>query len=144
MVNVAIWIPDCDSHSPVLLDLFLLMLVFVLQSVFLHWEVLIMLLSQLPLTFHYIHNRMHHFITQLVLIGTVFVIIWEMFHGRIYLNLALGTFGKLSIVLSTLENLLYIPPLFNSPQCSLLHLIKQNCLMKTFQRTLIFMTQVSL
>ena len=43
--------PDCDSHSPALLDFFLLMLVFVLQWFFFHWEILIMLLSQFPLTF---------------------------------------------------------------------------------------------
>ena len=38
--------------------LFLLMLVFVLQWLSLHWETLIMLLPQFPLTFHQIHNRM--------------------------------------------------------------------------------------
>ena len=39
-----------------------------------------------------------------------------------------------------------IPPLFNSTaqRLCLLHLIKQNCLLKTFLRTLILMTQVSL
>ena len=42
---------------------FLLRLVFVLQWLSLHWEILIMLLSQFPLTFHQIHNRMPHFIT---------------------------------------------------------------------------------
>ena len=57
MVNFRTRIPDCDSHSPVLLDLFLLILVFVLQWQSLYWEILIMLLSQFPLTFHYIHNR---------------------------------------------------------------------------------------
>ena len=36
--------------------LFLLMLVFVLQWLFLHWEILIMALSQFPLTFHHTHN----------------------------------------------------------------------------------------
>ena len=41
---------------------FLLMLVFVLQSLSLHWEILIMLLSQFPLTFQLIHNGMPHFI----------------------------------------------------------------------------------
>ena len=40
---------------------FLLMLVFVLQWLSLHWEILIMLLSQFPLTFHQIHNGMPHF-----------------------------------------------------------------------------------
>ena len=58
-------------------------------------------------------------------------------------NLALGTFGKLLIVFSTKVNLLY---LLNSPawRCCLLHLIKQNCLLKTFLITLIMMTWVSL
>ena len=42
--------------------LFLPTLVFVLQWLSLHWEFLIMLLSQFPLTFHQIHNRMPHFI----------------------------------------------------------------------------------
>ena len=59
--------------------LFLLMLVFVLQWLSLHWEILIMLLSQFPLTFHHIHNDLSRFIallmTILVLIGMVFVII---------------------------------------------------------------------
>ena len=67
----------------------LLMLVFVLQWLFLHWESS-MLLSHFPLTFYHIHNEMPCFIAVLmiifVLIGTVFMIIWEMFHGRISLN----------------------------------------------------------
>ena len=62
MVNFPTWIPDCDSHSPALLDFFLLMLVFVLQWLSLHWEILIMLFSQFPLTFHQIHNGMPCFI----------------------------------------------------------------------------------
>ena len=78
MVNFPTRIPDCDSHSPALLDLFLLMLVFVLQWLSLNWEILIMFLSQFPLAFHQIHIEMTHVITQLltilVLIGTVFVI----------------------------------------------------------------------
>ena len=37
MVKFPTRIPDCDSHSPVLLDFFLLMLVFVLQWISLHW-----------------------------------------------------------------------------------------------------------
>ena len=44
-------IPVSDSHSPALLDFFLLTLVFVLQWLSLHREILIRLLSQLPLTF---------------------------------------------------------------------------------------------
>ena len=70
--------------------LFLLMLVFVLQWLSLHWKILIMLFSQFPLTFHQIHNGMPRFIAQLMiilmLIGKVFVIISEMLHGKISLN----------------------------------------------------------
>ena len=51
MVSFSTRIPDCDCHSPALLNLFLLMLVFVTQSLSLHWAILIILLSQFPLTF---------------------------------------------------------------------------------------------
>ena len=51
MINFPTRIPDCHSHSPALLDLFLLTLVFVPQWLALHWEILIMLLSQFLLTF---------------------------------------------------------------------------------------------
>ena len=58
-------------------------------------------------------------------------------------NLALGTFGELLIVSSTKVNLLYL--LYSMDQrCCLLDLIKQNYLLKTFPRTQILMTQVSL
>ena len=51
-------------------------------------------------------------------------------------NLALVTSGELLIVFSTKVNLLYL--LYSTAQrCCLLHLIKQNCLLKTFLRTLI-------
>ena len=87
MVNFLTQITDCDSHSPALLDLLLLMLVFVPQWLSLHWEIL---LSQFPLTFYQTHNDMLHFIAYLtaipVLIGKVFVNIWEKFHERISLN----------------------------------------------------------
>ena len=43
--------------------LFLLTLVFVLQWLSFHWEILIMFLSQFPFTFHQIHNVMLRFIT---------------------------------------------------------------------------------
>ena len=78
------------SVLPFWISFFFLMLVCVLQWLSLHWEILIMLLSQFPLTFHLIHNRMPHFIallmTILVQIGMVFVIFWEMFHERMSLN----------------------------------------------------------
>ena len=71
---------------------FPLMLVFILQWFSLHWEILIML-SQFPLPFYQIFNGVPPFIAQLmailVLIGMVFVIISEMFHGSISLNLVL-------------------------------------------------------
>ena len=58
-------------------------------------------------------------------------------------NLAVRTFGKLAIVFSTKVDLLYL--LYSTARrCCLLHLIKQNCLLKTFLRTLILMNQVSL
>ena len=69
------------SHSVWLfwISFFLLMLVFVPQWLSLHLEILIMFLSQFPLTFHHIHNKIPHFIkllmTILVLIGLVFMII---------------------------------------------------------------------
>ena len=54
-------------------------LCFVLQWLYLHWEIVIMLSSQFPLTFNQIQNRIPCFIAQLmtilVLIGTVFMII---------------------------------------------------------------------
>ena len=72
------------------ISFFLLMLVRVLQWLSLHLEILIKFSSQIPLTFHHFHNGMPRFITFLmtifVLIGSVFVITWEMFHGRISLN----------------------------------------------------------
>ena len=56
-------------------------------------------------------------------------------------NLALGTSGKLLIVFSTKANLLYLH-YSTAQRCCLLHVIKQNCLLKTFLRTLILMTRV--
>ena len=94
MVNFPTRIPDYDSHSPALLDLFFfLILVFFLQSLSLHWEILIMLLSQFPLTFQQIHNGMPHFITKLYDYSHAD---WDGlrnhlgdFHGKISLNLVL-------------------------------------------------------
>ena len=55
----------------------------------------------------------------------------------------LRTFGEFLIALSTKVNLLYLR-YSTAQRCYLLHLIKQNCVYKTFLRTLILMTQVSL
>ena len=69
---------------------FLLILLFVVQWLFHHWEILIMFFCQFPLTFYHIHNGISCFIALLmailVLIGMVFVIIWETFHGRMSLT----------------------------------------------------------
>ena len=62
IVNFPAWIPGCDSHSPAILDLLLLILAFILQWPSLHWEILFMLLSQFPLTFHQTQKGISHFI----------------------------------------------------------------------------------
>ena len=75
MVNFPTQIPDCDSHSPALLDFFLSSDTSICSTMaFSPLEIQIMLLSQFPLTFHEIHNRTSRFII-LVLIGMVFMII---------------------------------------------------------------------
>ena len=56
---------------------------------------------------------------------------------------SLRTFGRLPLVFSTKVNLLYLLCSVDQRRC-FLHLIKQNCLPKTFLRTLILMTQLSL
>ena len=58
-------------------------------------------------------------------------------------NLALDTFGKLLIVFSAKVNLLYLLYSMTLRGC-LLHLIKQNCLLNTFLKTLTLISQVSL
>ena len=58
-------------------------------------------------------------------------------------NLAFRTLAKLRIVFSETVNMLYLFFSTAQRQC-LLHLIKQNCFLKTLLRTLILMTQVSL
>ena len=52
MVNSPMRIRDCDSHSHLSHIFFLLMLVFVLQWLSLHWEILIMLFHQWDALFH--------------------------------------------------------------------------------------------
>ena len=49
-------------------------------------------------------------------------------------NLGLGTFGELLIVFSTKGNLLYILS-STTRKCCLLHLIKENCLLKTSENS---------
>ena len=73
---------DLECHSPVLLELFfLLVLVLVLKWLSLVWEALIILFSWFPLTFLQTQKGMPLLIVQLMVIlmltGTIFVIIWE-------------------------------------------------------------------
>ena len=78
MVNFPTQIPDCDSHSPALLDLFISSDASICSTVALpplgNSDHVVVLFA-----FHHIHNGMSHFITLLVtifgLIGMVFVII---------------------------------------------------------------------
>ena len=63
MVNFPTRIPDCDSHSPALFGLFLSFNASICSTMASpHWEILIMFLSQFPLTFQVIHNGMFNFI----------------------------------------------------------------------------------
>ena len=53
IVNFPSWIPDCDSQSRALLDLLISSDASICSTMaFLQWEILVMLLSQFPLTFH--------------------------------------------------------------------------------------------
>ena len=124
MVNFFTQIPDWFSQLCPFGSIYFLMLVFVLQWLSLHWEIMIMLLSQLPLTFHHIHIGMPCFIqllmTILVLTGMVFVIFWEMFHGKISLNSVLMLLLVNFVNRFTLE-LMYIS-LIKNIRLSLTHL----------------------
>ena len=66
IANFPTRIPDCNSQCPALLDLFLcfflLKLVFALQWLSFYWEILIMLLSQSPLTFRHTQSGIPRFI----------------------------------------------------------------------------------
>ena len=80
MVNFLTRIPDCDSHSPALLDLIFSPEASICSRwLSLYWELMIMFLSQFPFTFHHIHNWMPRFIELLMallaLTETVFLII---------------------------------------------------------------------
>ena len=58
-------------------------------------------------------------------------------------NLALVTFGEFPVLFSTKVNLLYL--LYSTARRScLLHVIKQNCLLKTFLRTILDDSGISL
>ena len=75
IVNFPTWIPDCDFHSSAFLDLFISSgeLVFVLQWLSLHWEILILWLSQFLLTSHQPQNGMPRFTVELM---TILLLMW--------------------------------------------------------------------
>ena len=81
MINFPTRIPDfCDSHSPTLLDLFLLMLVFVSRRFSCHWK----FWSCYYLSFQ---MGMSLFIAQLMAISVLTgMVIWEILHCRTSLN----------------------------------------------------------
>ena len=60
IVNFSTWVTDCDRPSPALLDFLLSMVAFDLQWPSLPWEILIMLLSQFPLTFRQTEKGMSY------------------------------------------------------------------------------------
>ena len=115
IVNFPTRIPDCDSHSPALLDLFLSSDASICST----------------MAFPPLGNSDH------------VVVSVSIDFPSLPRNLALGTFGELLIVFSTKVNLLYL--LYSTDRrCCLLHLIKQNYLLKTSPRTQILMTLISL
>ena len=89
MVNFPTRIPDCDSHSPALLDFFLSSDASICSTMAFPLlgnsdHVIVSVSMDFP------SFRMPRFITlpmtSPMLIGTIFVIVLEMFHGRISLN----------------------------------------------------------
>ena len=110
IVNFPNRIPDCDSHSPVLLDFLFFWRCICSTIVSLHWKTLIML-SQFPLTFSsnskqyaptgcpvlsyslwlfscWVHGLCDHLrdVPWEDIFRDIFVIIWVMLHGRISLS----------------------------------------------------------
>ena len=81
LVNFPTWIPDCDCHNPALLDFFLSCYASLCSTMAPPHRVILIMLSQFPLTFGQTQNGIPRFIALLmnivVLIETVFVIIWE-------------------------------------------------------------------
>ena len=91
MVNFPTQIPDCDSHRPAILDLFFLKLVFVVQSLSLHWESLIIVVS---VSIDFLVNSKRDALFHCIPYGYTqtdwdgLCDHWGMFHGRISLTLS--------------------------------------------------------
>ena len=91
IVNFPTLVPDCDSHSPAPLDFFLSSDVSSCSTMaFPPLRNSDHVVISFSIDFPLFHNRMSCFIALLmailVLIGMVFVIIWEMFYGKISLK----------------------------------------------------------
>ena len=101
--------------------LFLLVLVFVLQWLSLHLEILIMLLSQFPLTFQQSQSRMSYFIAKGYFAKGYLKL--PNLNTLLPRNWTLGSSGELLIVVSAKVKLLYL--LYSTAwRCCFLHLIK--------------------
>ena len=94
MVNFLTRIPDSNSHGPALLDIFLFsdaIICSVIAFLLLGNSHHIVVLVSIDFSSNSQQDAQFHLIAYdyFVLIGTVSVIIWEMFHGIISLNLVL-------------------------------------------------------
>ena len=91
MVNFPTWIPDHDSPSPALWELFLssdasICSTIGCPSIVKFWSCCFLSFHWLSIIFTTGCSVSLHSLTILVLIGMVSVIIWEMFHGRVSLR----------------------------------------------------------
>ena len=111
MLNFLIRIPDCESHSVALLHLFISSGASICSTVAsFHWKIVVMLL--LLETRKWLTRFIAQLMTILVLIGTVFMIISEMFHGKKSLSLMLLLMVLNSVCESRLE-LMYLSLIVN-------------------------------
>ena len=115
MVNVPVWFLDCDSHSPALLDLF-----FSLDSSICSTVAFLPFPYSVSIVFLQTEMDQSLFIAQdltiLVLIRTLFVIIWEILYNRMCINLAVLLLVRNSVSVSR-EKLMYISLIVNIRSC---------------------------
>ena len=102
MIDFPTGILDCVYHGSALLDLFISFdLVFVLQWLSLHWKNTVMFLSLFPFISFILKK-------ECFLIEMVFMVIWEMLHGRMSLNLVLLPLLPPSFLIRSWWELMYI------------------------------------
>ena len=111
MVNVPTWFLDCDSRNPALLDLFIYFDSSICSTVaflpFPYSVSIVFLQTQIDQSLFIAQT-----LTILVLIRTLFVIIWETLYKRMCLNLAVLLLVLNSVSVSW-EKLMYIPLIVN-------------------------------